>query len=283
MNALPGSDAIPASVGSDFERDGFHFPLVAMTRGEALAYRAKLEAHEAAHGGPLRAARRHQTHLLFTWADDLIRHPAILDAVEAVIGPDILCWVTNFFIKEAHTEDFVSWHQDATYWGLEPHDQILTAWVALTDVPVESGAMKFLPGSHRRGQLAHEDTFHEHNLLSRGQEIAVEVDEHDAVDVTLRAGEFSLHHVLLAHGSHPNTSADRRIGFAIRYIPTSVRQTKLRDAAVLVRGVDRFGHFDLLDGPAADLDRAALAAHADSAARLQAAVYSGTDKQDFRD
>ena len=98
----------------------------------------------------------------------------------------------------------------------------------------------------------------------------------------LQSGEFSLHHVLTAHGSHPNTTNDRRIGLAIRYIPTSVRQTKLRDAAVLVRGVDKYGHFDLLNGPEADLDDAAVAEHADSAARLQAAVYSGTDRQDFR-
>jgi len=266
-----------------FFRDGFSFPHPGLTREEAQRYRAKLEAHEAATGGPLKAAMRHQTHLLFTWADELIRHPAILDRVEELIGPDILCWVTNFFIKEARTDDFVSWHQDATYWGLEPPDRILTAWLALTDVPVESGAMKFLAGSHCQGQVDHTDTFHEHNLLSRGQEIALDVNEEEATDIVLKAGEFSLHHVLLAHGSHANRTDDRRIGFAIRYIPTSVRQTKLRDMAVLVRGVDRYGHFDLADGPKADLDDAAIATHADSAARLQAAVYSGTGKTDFRD
>jgi len=276
-------DGAQLSLKDRFTRDGFAFPFPALTAAEAKGYRDKLEAHEAATGGPIKAAMRHQTHLLFTWADELIRHPAILDRVEEVIGPDILCWVTNFFIKEANTEDFVSWHQDATYWGLEPPDHILTAWVALSDVPVESGAMKFLAGSHKEGQIDHADTFHENNLLSRGQEIAVDVNEDEATDIVLKPGEFSLHHVLLAHGSHPNRTDDRRIGFAIRYIPTTVRQTKLRDMAVLVRGEDRYGHFDLVDGPKADLDDNALATHADSAGRLQAAVYSGTDKTDFRD
>ncbi|MEM7268857.1 MAG: phytanoyl-CoA dioxygenase family protein [Pseudomonadota bacterium] len=265
-----------------YERDGYAFPFRAMSAEDARSYRDRLEAHEAEHGGPLQHKWRHQTHLLFTWADEVIRHPAILDRVEDVIGPNILCWVTNFFIKEPQTPDFVSWHQDATYWGLEPHDQILTAWVALSNVPKESGAMKFLAGSHKDGQIAHDDTFHENNLLTRGQEIAVEVNEDEAEDITLQAGEFSLHHVLLAHGSNPNTTDDRRIGLAIRYIPTTVRQTKLRDAAVLVRGVDEFGHFDLLDGPKADLDEAALANHEDSSDRMRRAVYSDSEKKEFR-
>ncbi|MEM9050124.1 MAG: phytanoyl-CoA dioxygenase family protein [Pseudomonadota bacterium] len=271
-----------AALKEVYDRDGFAFPFRAMSTKAARGYRDRLEAHEAAHGGPLQHKWRHQTHLLFTWADEIIRNQGILDRVEDVIGPDILCWVTNFFIKEAKTPDFVSWHQDATYWGLEPHDRIVTAWIALSDAPVASGAMKFLPGSHKDGQIAHADTFHANNLLTRGQEIAVEVDEDAARNVPLRAGEFSLHHVLLAHGSHPNTTEDRRIGLAIRYIPTSVRQTKLRDAAVLVRGRDAFGHFDLMDGPAADLDAAALAKHADSSDRLRRAVYSDAAQQEFR-
>lgn len=265
-----------------YERDGYYFPLRAMSAEEARRYVDALEAHEAAHGGPLQSNMRHQVHLLFTWANELVRHPKILDAVEEVIGPNILCWVTNFFIKEPKDGNFVSWHQDATYWGLEPADKIITAWVALSDAPLESGAMKFMPGSHKDGQIAHNDTYNEKNLLTRGQEIAVEVDEDDAADVVLKAGEFSLHHVLLAHGSHPNVSDNRRIGLAIRYIPTSVRQTKVRDAAMLVRGVDEFGHFDLMPDPVSDLDDAALAAHADAAQRLIAAVYSGTDKTELR-
>ncbi|HTS90630.1 MAG TPA: phytanoyl-CoA dioxygenase family protein [Stellaceae bacterium] len=264
-----------------FRRDGFYFPVRVMSAAEARSYRDRLEAHERRQGGPLQSNMRHKVHLLFRWASELVRHPAILDAVEDIIGPDILCWTTNFFIKEANNPAFVSWHQDATYWGLDP-DDVVTAWVALSDAPIESGAMKFLPGSHRGRQLAHVDTFHPDNLLSRGQEIAIAVDDRDGVFVTLRAGEMSLHHVKLVHGSEANRTADRRIGLAIRYIPPYVRQLKVRDSAMLVRGIDRFGHYDPEPEPATDLDAAALAAHADAVARQVKALYSGTDKQKFR-
>ena len=167
-------------------------------------------------------------------------------------------------------------------WGLEPHDKIITAWLALTHAPVQSGAMKFMPGSHRDGQTAHRDTFHENNLLTRGQEITAAVDENEAADVVLKAGEYSLHHVLLKHGSHPNLTDRRRIGLAIRYIPTTVRQTKIRDSAMLVRGVDNHGPFDLLPNPVADLDDAARAVHADATQRLTSALYSGADKTELR-
>ena len=278
MNAIDKS-----AVHDAYWRDGYCFPLTAMSQAEARTHRDALEAHEAATGGPIQSNMRHQTHLLFTWANRLVRDPKILDAVEAVLGPNLLCWSTNFFIKEPKDGGFVSWHQDATYWGLEPHDAICTAWLALSDVPMESGPMKFLAGSHESGQIAHSDTYDKNNLLTRGQEMALDdVDETKAADVLLKAGQFSLHHVLLAHGSHPNLSDDRRIGLAIRYIPTSAKQTKLRDTAMLVRGVDEYGHFDLMPDPVADLDDAAIAAHADSADRLVKAVYSGTDKTEMR-
>jgi ectoine hydroxylase-related dioxygenase (phytanoyl-CoA dioxygenase family) len=198
-----------------------------------------------------------------------------------VIGPDILCWTTNFFIKEAASPGFVSWHQDSTYWGLDP-DDVVTAWVAFTDATAENGCMQVIPGSHRVEQLPHVDTFHRDNLLSRGQEISVSVDTTRAVTLALRAGEMSLHHIKLVHGSDPNRTADRRIGLAIRYIPTHVRQTKVRDSAMLVRGTDRHGHFDPEPRPQRDLDDAALAAHADAVGRQVKALYSGTGKTQFR-
>ncbi len=264
-------------------RDGFYFPSRAMSEEQAAGYRARLEAFERANGGPLKSAMRTDVHLLFTWADELVRNDRILDAVEKVIGPNILCWITNFFIKEPGDGNFVSWHQDATYWGLEPHDQVLTAWLALSEASVESGAMKFLPGSHLSGLHDHADTFAKDNLLSRGQEIQLQVDEAQAADIVLKAGEFSLHHVLTAHGSHPNVTDDRRIGLAIRYIPTTVRQTKLRDTAVLVRGVDDYGHFDLINGPDADMSEQALATHRDANERLVKALLGDTDEEQLRD
>lgn len=276
MATLLSPDAI-----ARYHRDGYCFPIPVLTRAEARRYRDALEAYEATTGAPIQSNFRHKIHLLFTWANELVRHPKILDAVEDIIGPDIICWTTNFFIKEANDPGFVSWHQDSTYWGLDPAD-VITAWVAFTDAPVESGAMKFLPGTHKLDQVAHVDTYHEHNLLTRGQAIDMDVDESEAIDVALAAGEMSLHHIRLVHGSRANETDDRRIGLAIRYIPTHVRQIKLRDSAMLVRGADSHGNFDWEPEPAESLDAAALAAHGDAMARQVAALYSGTDKTEMR-
>jgi non-heme Fe2+,alpha-ketoglutarate-dependent halogenase len=270
----------PAAVQA-FQRDGFYAPVRVFSAEEAGEFRRRLEAHEARAGAPLQGKWRVKTHLLFTWADQLVHHRAILDAVEDLIGPDILCWNTNFFIKEAASPGFVSWHQDAAYWGLDP-EKVVTAWVALTDSNLESGCMKAIPGSHTQSHIPHVDTFHKDNLLTRGQEIAVAVDESKAVDLILRPGEISLHDIKLVHGSAPNLSRDRRIGLAIRYLPTHVRQTKERDSAILVRGADRYRHFDPEPRPGRDLDEAALAAHADAVQRKFAVLYQGTEKTEFR-
>jgi len=247
---------------------------------EARGHREALERVERDLGGPLRGVYRIKPHLLFTWLADLVRHPAILDAVEDVLGPDLLCWNSSFFTKEARSPGYVSWHQDATYWGLSEPD-VTTAWVAFTDSTPENGNMRVIPGSHR-SPVPHVDTFHPDNLLSRGQEISVEVDESRATGIVLRAGEMSLHHVLIVHGSAGNASADRRIGFAIRYIPTRVRQTAgPRDSATLVRGEDRFGHFDLEPRPAVDLSPEMLAVHAEISQRQAKILYRGTSRTSF--
>jgi ectoine hydroxylase-related dioxygenase (phytanoyl-CoA dioxygenase family) len=264
-----------------FRRDGYYFPVPVLSPSEVAHFRDALEAHEAKIGEPLQGNFRHKSHLLFTWVDALVHHPKILDAVESILGPNLLCWTTNFFIKERKSPGFVSWHQDAFYWGLGK-DDVVTAWVALSPANLESGCMKFVPGSQTQDHLQHVDTFHKDNLLSRGQEIAVKVDSEKTVDCILNPGEMSLHHVKVVHGSEPNRSDDRRIGLAIRYIPTDVKQLKVRDSAMLVRGVDRDGNFDPEPRPQGDLDDAALAAHADAVGRQVKALYSGTDKQAFR-
>lgn len=264
-----------------FRRDGYYFPVPALSAEEVSHYRNCLEQHEARTGAPLQGNWRHKAHLLFTWVDELVHHPKIVDAAEDVLGPNLLCWTTNFFIKEANSPGFVSWHQDAFYWGLSK-DDVVTAWVALSPANLESGCMKFVPGSQTQDHLQHVDTFHKDNLLSRGQEIAVKVDGEKTVDCILNPGEMSLHHVKLVHGSEPNRSNDRRIGLAIRYIPTDLKQLKVRDSATLVRGVDTYGHFDMEPRPKRDLDSDALSAHEDAVGRQVKALYSGTDKQEFR-
>jgi hypothetical protein len=265
-----------------FWRDGCVFPVRVMPEAEALEIRRRLETFESENGGPLKGALRHKSHLLFTWLGDLVRNNRIVDAIEDLYGPNLLCWTTNFFIKEADNPAFVSWHQDSTYWGLDKPD-VVTAWVALTPSNPANGAMKFIPRSHTRDQIPHRDTFARNNLLTRGQEVAVEVDESKAVAITLEPGEISLHHVRLVHGSPPNPSRDRRIGFAIRYIPTTVAQIAGEDSATLVRGVDTHRHFELEPRPIRDMDPEFVALHQAITERNAQILYRGTQVKSYDD
>jgi ectoine hydroxylase-related dioxygenase (phytanoyl-CoA dioxygenase family) len=253
------ASTLTAAEKAAYDRDGYVFPVRVMDAAEAAAARARVEAFERSLGGPLPKELRHKPHLYSTTIDAIVRSPAILDRVEGILGPDILCWETVLFIKEPRDPAYISWHQDVAYWGLEPYD-ILTAWVALSPSTRETGCMRVLPGSHAGEIAAHKDTFAPNNMLSRGQEMQVEVDESKVADIVLKPGEMSLHHVKIAHGSDPNTGSDRRIGLAIRYIPTSVRQSiAANDTATLVRGVDRFGHFEPEPRATADFSPEGLA------------------------
>jgi non-haem Fe2+, alpha-ketoglutarate-dependent halogenase len=250
---------------------GYHFPVDALSASDVERFRRRLEDYEALSGGPIKGEMRHRSHVLFTW----------IDAVEDLLGPNILCWNTSFFIKEARDPGFVSWHQDATYWGLSSSD-VATAWIAMSPANKVSGCMKFIAATHR-SQVKHEDTFERNNLLTRGQEIAVEVDEEEAVHVELKPGQASLHHVLLFHGSEPNRSDERRIGLAIRYIPTHLKQAVgQRDWATLVRGTDRFGNFEPAHVPKHDLEPEALAFHKMVSEEQVKVLYRGTGKTAYR-
>ena len=265
-----------------FWRDGCVFPIRVMSEADAAEIRGRLEAFEKKTGGPLKGDLRHKSHLLFSWLGDLVRDERIVDAIEDLYGPDLLCWTTNFFIKEAQNPAFVSWHQDSTYWGLDKPD-VVTAWIALTPSNSTNGAMGFIPGTHTRDQIPHRDTFAQNNLLTRGQEVAVEVNESEAVTIELRPGEMSLHHVRLVHGSPPNHSDDRRIGFAIRYIPTSVAQIAGEDSATLVRGIDLHHHFELEPRPVRDMDPQFVALHREITERNARILYRGTQVKSYND
>jgi ectoine hydroxylase-related dioxygenase (phytanoyl-CoA dioxygenase family) len=183
----------------------------------------------------------------------LIRHPRLIEAVSQIIGPDLLVWSCGFFIKEPESRSYVSWHQDLNYWGLDG-DREVTAWFALTPATVENGCMRFVPGSHRRKDVPHVDSFAPDNLLTRGQEIAVEVDEASAVDVLLRAGQASFHHGHMFHASTPNRTSSRRLGVAIRYVAPSMKQVSGDRLLVShVSGEDRYGHFEIMPPPAGRL------------------------------
>jgi non-haem Fe2+, alpha-ketoglutarate-dependent halogenase len=278
--ATSGLKSLTPEAVAKYERDGFYYPIRVMSEADARALRKHLETHEASAGGPLKGSLRHKSHLLFTWLWDLVHHPKVLDAVEDVLGPNLLCWSSSFFIKEARDPGYVSWHQDATYWGLSSPD-VITAWIALSPSTIEAGAMRVVPGS-QASQVGHRDTFNQHNMLTRGQEVMVDVDGKDAVDLVLRPGEMSLHHVRIIHGSEPNRSDDRRIGFAVRYIPTSVRQIAgPRDSATLVRGTDTYNNFDHEPRPEHDMSAAALALHQSITERQAQILYRGTDTKSF--
>jgi hypothetical protein len=263
-----------------YHETGYHFPVEVLSTAEAQAYRARLESFEQRSGGPLQGHMRHKSHLLFPWLNALIRDPRVLDPVEAVLGPDLLCFSSSFFIKEAADPGFVSYHQDATYWGLDKPD-VITAWIAFTPANLINGCMKFMPASHTVA-VAHRDTFHKDNLLTRGQEIEVEVDESQGVAVELNAGQASLHHVMLVHGSAPNRSDDRRIGFAVRYIPTRLRQIVGKGYVTLVRGTDRYGHFELEPAPDGEASPSALAVHERVTGEQVKVLYRGTDRGAYR-
>ena len=214
---------LTAAAVDRLRRDGFHFPIPCISKTEAADCRRQVEAFEAANGGALTGAHRFKTHLLFKWLADLVRAPQVLDAVEDLIGPDILCWTTHWFIKEPRSPQYVSWHQDSNYWGLETKD-LVSVWVALSPATVESGCMRLLPGSHLGPPMPHVDTYAEDNILTRGQTI-LDVDESRAVNVELETGDAALFAYEIAHASHPNRSDDRRIAVVLRYMPPSARQT----------------------------------------------------------
>jgi non-heme Fe2+,alpha-ketoglutarate-dependent halogenase len=211
---------------------------------------------------------------------DLIRDDNILDSVEDLFGPNLLCWASNFFIKEANSPNFVSWHQDSTYWGLSKPD-VVTAWVAFSPSNASNGAMEVIPGTHLLDQVPHRDTFKKDNLLTRGQEVMVDVDGSKAVRIDLKPGEMSLHHVRIIHGSAPNPSNDRRIGFAIRLIPTSVQQIHGEDSATLVRGVDTFKSFEHEPSPAFEMDPTLVAYHKRVTHRNAQILLKGTNKTSY--
>jgi non-haem Fe2+, alpha-ketoglutarate-dependent halogenase len=190
-----------------------------------------------------------------------VRHPRILDAVASVIGPDILVYTSTFFIKEARSPTFAAWHQDATYFGLEPYEHV-TAWMALTEASTEAGCMEVVSSQGRPRQLRHAALGLEHSINGGGQAIVEPFDEECVEVMALHAGEFSLHHTLARHRSAPNRAAHRRIGLGISYIPAHVRTIgSYRLPALLVQGHDSGGHFDLLPAPKQELDPAALERH----------------------
>lgn len=239
-----------------FRQWGYAYPFRAMSADEALNYRRIVEDYESASGEDVNKTLKIKGHLALPAIVDLARNSRILDAVEDLIGQNIMLFGASIFAKNGHDPRYVSWHQDSTYFGLTPHEEV-TVWVALTPANSVNGVLRVLPGSHAGPDLKHEETYAKDNMLAKGQSL-VGIDDKLAVEMPLEPGQFSMHHERTAHSSLPNRSDDRRIGFAFFYVPTHVQSTTGKRRATLVRGTDEFGYWDPETLPAHDRDPASM-------------------------
>ncbi|MFK7745485.1 MAG: phytanoyl-CoA dioxygenase family protein [Roseobacter sp.] len=285
-NALPlHNGTLTKAQQAQYWEDGYIFPLQVMPPEDAKNLRAELEDLERTwlDNGlplPLSTYKRVNSHCVMPLAHRIGSDPRILDVVEGILGPDIMIYAVEFFIKEPNTKHKVSMHQDLTYWGLGAIDGLVTAWLSLSPATPASGCMKFVRGSHKNAILPHEDTFADDNLLSRGQEVKVNVAEADKVPIEIHPGQISLHHGLTIHGSGPNTTDDRRIAAVIRYCTPDVKQHVAEvDYAVLARGQDRFGHFASFPAPTDNFTPDALRKYDEIRAAQAKAMMSGAQKE----
>ena len=248
-----------------WRRDGFLSPFDLLGDAERADCLDGLRRYEDWLGEPVNNAEemkwRTMPYLLMPWAANLARDPRILDQVEPLLGPDILIYTSTFFIKEPHSPTIAAWHQDSTYYGLAPAEEA-TVWIALTPASAEAGCMEALPFGGQPRQMRHRARAVQNSVNRAAQVIIEPLDDAGATPMPLAAGQFSMHHGLSPHRSGPNRSAHRRIGLGLNFIPTHVRGTGARKpAAMLVRGVDRYGHFELMDPPGDEFDADAIAAH----------------------
>ena len=254
---------------SSYRERGFICPVDVFSREQASNYLDMLETFES-ENRQFGRGFNFKPHLLFPWVNEIGRHPAVLDIVEDLIGPDIRLFNLAVWPKNPHDPAFVSWHQDGTYYGLEPSTQV-TVWVALSDATVEAGCMEIVPGSHKLGQLHHAEIPSDSSLLSRGQTIDDPFDTDNTIFMPVSAGQCSVHDTFTIHSSGPNNADFRRVGLGFFYIPTSSRcSSSMRLSAMLVRGEDRYGYYDDEPSPVETFGEAEQAFHKDAVARFVA-------------
>ncbi|MCC7425700.1 MAG: phytanoyl-CoA dioxygenase family protein [Alphaproteobacteria bacterium] len=260
-----------------YHDEGYACPIDVLTPEEVRSYRAGLEAFEKAQGKPLDFPEKSKTYLLCDWADAVVHHPAVLDAVEDVLGPNILIYHLTIWIKEANTPAFVHWHQDGAYFFLEPDEQV-TAWVALSEASELAGCMRVIPGSNKWPWMEHQDDPGQWNMIKRGQGVLNKFRDDEGVLMPLKPGQMSFHNTKTMHASWGNRNNDRRIGFGISYIPTHVRpHGPVQPSALLVRGEDKYNHYvpERRLRPGESLSASAREQHADAVRRFRARQDSG--------
>ena len=262
-----------------YHDEGFISPIRVISEQEALSIKDELEQVEKEFPEEINSESRNNLHLSFAFLDALAHNKIIVDAIEDLIGPDISLWASVMFIKEPSSKQYVSWHQDATYMGLDSLD-FPTPWIALSPSNIETGCMTMIAGSHKTKIQNHEDTFAENNILTRGQVIQ-DVDESKAVDLILQPGEMSIHHGAVIHGSQPNNSNQRRIGFSLQsYMPNNVKQIVGRNLWTHVRGQKRQDDDGmLLDRPRFNMDPNTVAQRKIANENLSEILYKGAKEK----
>jgi len=257
--------ALSATQVAAWRRDGFLFPLSFLTEQERQNCLAGLARFEEWLGAPVNASKelkwRTMPHLTLPWVTRLTQSPKLLDIIEDLIGPDIFVYTSTFFIKEPHTDTIAAWHQDSTYYGLMPKEEV-TVWVALSDASLEAGCMDVLPFDGGPVQYPHAAHVVKNSVNRAGQEITVPLDENRAVAMPLKPGQISLHHGMCVHRSGPNTTDQRRIGLGLNFVPGHVRPIGAHKlAGMLVRGEDKHGYLESVSPPTEELSAEAIATH----------------------
>ena len=227
----------------DYKDKGYIAPIDILSLKEVTKIKTEIEHIEKRWPEELTGLGRNNVHYISPVFDQIVHNFKILDVVEEIIGPNILVGGTTLFIKEPDKKGFVSWHQDSKYIGFEPHNWV-TAWLAVTDVNEENGCMRMWPGTHKEKIKKHKDTFNKDNLLTRGQTVQ-NVPLKETIPNALKAGQLSLHHPRIVHGSSPNKSKSRRIGFVIQsYIGADVDQVSGKVYVQQARGKDSFKYHE---------------------------------------
>ena len=261
-----------------YKNEGFVSPINIFSKEKAKKIRNEIELIEKDLPEELEKSGRYNAHLISPLLDEVTHYPKILDAVQSLIGEDILVCGTTLFIKNPNEKGFVSYHQDAKYIGLEPHNWV-TAWVAITDSNEHNGCMRMWSGSHKDNLKQHNQKFNEGNLLTRGQTV-MNVPIKETTPLILAAGQMSLHHPTTVHGSDLNKSNDRRIGFVIQsYIGTNVKQVLGKNSVQLARGEDKFNFHKKIGRAKSLMDESDLELKKQENDYLQKIFYKGSSKK----
>ena len=261
-----------------YEDEGFISPINIFSKEKAKKIRNEIELIEKEMPRELDKSGRYNAHLISPLLDEVAHNSKILDAVQSLIGENILICGTTLFIKNPNEKGFVSYHQDAKYIGLEPHNWV-TVWVAITDSNEKNGCMRMWSGSHKDNLKEHNQKFNEGNLLTRGQTVK-NVPREETTPLILTAGQISLHHPTVVHGSDLNKSNDRRIGFVIQsYIGTNVKQVLGKNSVQLARGIDNYNFHEKIGRPNSLMDKDDIKLKKKENYNLHNIFYNGSNRK----